>query len=291
MRIIILGKGYTGSKLKECLSTCYDVDNISRCEVDYTNRVELFSYLTSLGELPGVVINACGYTGRPNVDACELDKEETWKYNVVVPVNIQKVCKDLKIPMIHISSGCIYDGYDKDYTEEDEPNFGLMNAESSWYSKTKHACEMMLKDRPVYIFRIRMPFCATTSQRNVLMKLLKYDNVIDMNNSMTCLEDLCGFVLYFLSDMFDTGASHAYGVYNVVNPQPASTGQIIEMMKSHGIENKQWRSIKLDELYEMTTAKRSNCVLSDDKITSIGLKLPRTIDSLNRCLRSIKSVI
>lgn len=291
MKIIILGKGYVGTRLSECLSTCYDVTHVSRCEVDYTSRVELFSFITSLNDKPGMIINTCGYTGRPNVDACEQNKEDTWNYNVIVPVNIQKVCKDLRIPMIHVSSGCIYDGYEKEFTEEDEPNFGLMSPDSSWYSKTKHACEMMLKDRPVYIFRVRMPFCATTSKRNILMKLLKYDNIIDMNNSMTCLEDLCGFVLYFMSDLFDSNKKHPYGIYNVVNPQPASTSQIVQMMKSHGLENENWKTIELDELYKLTAAKRSNCVLSDDKITSIGLKLPKTIDSLNRSLRAIKQSI
>jgi len=151
MRVIILGKGYVGMSLYKCLYRCFDVIHLSRQELDYTNRHVLKNYIKGQKEPIRLVINTCGYTGRPNVDACEHNIPDTWYYNVVVPVNIQKVCKDLIVPMIHISSGCIYTGYDKNYTEDDEPNFGLHNSESSWYSKTKHACEMMLGYTNIYI--------------------------------------------------------------------------------------------------------------------------------------------
>lgn len=289
MKVVILGKGYVGMSLYRCLHKCYDVIHLSRRELDYTNRHVLKNYIKGQREPVRLVINTCGYTGRPNVDACEHNISDTWYYNVIVPVNIQKVCKDLIVPLVHISSGCIYTGYDKEFTEDDEPNFGLHNPDSSWYSKTKHACEMMLADTPTYIFRIRMPFCDTMSPRSILTKLLKYDNVIDMNNSLTNLEDLCGFVLYFSTDLLDSGKTHPYGIYNVVNPQPVSTGEIIQMLKQKGLNNPNWKTISLDQLYETTATKRSNCVLSDKKISDLNLKLPNTVDSLYRCMNNIAS--
>lgn len=282
VKILVTGRGYIGSSLGKCLSTCYETIVISRHEVDYTKRDILKRYIKK-NDI-GLVINTCGYTGRPNVDACENDKSNTWHYNVRVPVNMQKVCKDLVIPMIHISSGCIYTGYDKEFTEDDEPNFGMFTDDSSWYSKTKHACEMMLQDCPVYTFRIRMPFCDTWSDRNVLTKLLKYDNIIDQKNSMTNVQDLCGYILYFLSDLIDSSLIHPYGIYNVVNPNPVNTSDIVKMLIDHGLENPNWNTITLDQLYENTTAKRSNCVLSDNKIENINLKLPDTLVSLERSI-------
>ena len=41
-----------------------------------------------------VVINASGYTGRPNVDACEDNKDDTWYYNVTVPGIIADTCME-----------------------------------------------------------------------------------------------------------------------------------------------------------------------------------------------------
>lgn len=86
MRILVLGKGYVGTALASCLAQCYEVTHISRADFDYTDRAELFIHLNKARY--EFVINTCGYTGRPNVDACEDNIEDTWYYNVVVPVNI-----------------------------------------------------------------------------------------------------------------------------------------------------------------------------------------------------------
>lgn len=287
MRVLILGNGYVGGALAKCLSTCYNVTLLSKKDLDYTDRAKLFVYINKQKDRFSFVINTCGYTGRPNVDACEDNKEDTWHYNVVVPVNIQKVCKDSGVELIHVSSGCIYNGYEKEYTEEDEPDFGLTTTCSSWYSKTKHACELMMKDRDVYLFRIRMPFCATWSERNVLTKLIKYDNVIDQLNSVTNLEDFCGFIMYFMSDVFDR-KKHEYGIYNVVNPQPLNTSEVIQVLDEFGLGNPNWKQIDLEELYKNTKTQRSNCVLSDGKISNLDLKLPDTMQSIRRCVQSMK---
>ena len=59
---------------------------------------------------PSFLVNAAGFTGKPNVDACESAKYESLEGNAVLPGIIREVCEDLKIPWGHISSGCIYSG-------------------------------------------------------------------------------------------------------------------------------------------------------------------------------------
>jgi dTDP-4-dehydrorhamnose reductase len=79
---------------------------LSRKEVDYSNTGKLASYLKDIK--PTFTINAAGYTGKPNVDACELAKAECLSGNAVLPGIIREVCEDLNIPWGHVSSGCIY---------------------------------------------------------------------------------------------------------------------------------------------------------------------------------------
>ena len=59
---------------------------------------------------PRFLINAAGYTGKPNVDACELAKADCLNGNAVLPGTIRQVCEDLKITWGHVSSGCIFSG-------------------------------------------------------------------------------------------------------------------------------------------------------------------------------------
>jgi hypothetical protein len=46
-----------------------------------------------------------------------------------VPYNISKICALHNIEFINISTGCIYSGYNKDFTEEDGLKAGEMEAE------------------------------------------------------------------------------------------------------------------------------------------------------------------
>ncbi|MDB4759910.1 sugar nucleotide-binding protein [bacterium] len=56
------------------------------------------------------LINCIGYTGKPNVDACEAQKAECLAGNAVLPGMIAQACKKVGIPWGHVSSGCIYTG-------------------------------------------------------------------------------------------------------------------------------------------------------------------------------------
>ena len=46
---------------------------------------------------PRLLINAAGYTGKPNVDACELAKADCLDGNAVLPWAIRQVCEELNI--------------------------------------------------------------------------------------------------------------------------------------------------------------------------------------------------
>src|SRR5712664_3875077 len=81
---------------------------LSRKTVDYSRFEELLKYLCS--EKPEFVINAAGYTGKPNVDACETAKADTLQGNTLLPQTIAQACAAADVPWGHVSSGCIYAG-------------------------------------------------------------------------------------------------------------------------------------------------------------------------------------
>lgn len=295
MKVFILGRGFLGTKIYNHLRYSYDCSILSKADVDYTNPAVLGPYLyhNKLDDREGnVVLNASGYTGKPNIDAAEDDKETCWKYNVDVPVKIARACKASCVGMIHLSSGCIYNGYDKVYTEEDTPNFGMFSDESSFYSKTKHAAELMLSEQ-CWLFRLRMPFTGDDTSRNYFNKLLGYDNLISQDNSVTGVEDLAEFCKGFISLLkpseFIAGmpSKPEYGPYNIVNEGTLNAKEIVELMKEVGLENPNHQFISLADLN--TKAKRSNCILSTAKIRRLGLALPNAADSAQKALKQLKN--
>tara|TARA_R110002050_G_scaffold6130_2_gene25947 strand:- start:5000 stop:5704 length:705 start_codon:yes stop_codon:yes gene_type:complete len=229
-----------------------------------------------------MAVNCSGYTGRPNVDACEDDKATCWEYNVTAPPRTAEMLNLFKIPMIHVSSGCIYQKPRK-WTEEDEPNFGLYNRDSSFYSMSKHAGELALDGMDGYLLRIRMPFCGTNQHKNILVKYLKYNDIISQPNSLTSVPDLCRAIEHL--------AIHRYtidnGIYNVVNKGSITAEQVMGLMKVQGLENPNWNIVKITDLN--LKAGRSNCTLAGEKLWK-HIQLPTVVDSLKASINKLKTV-
>lgn len=263
--ILILGKGYIGNELykylKSNLGEEHDVFIVSREELDYGNLVKFNNFC--LNNAITEVINCSGFTGRPNVDEAEVQKQKCLELNVVLPLKLADCCQETGLKYYHMSSGCIYTGYDKEYTEEDEPNFGMYDC-SSFYSKTKHLFEILSKQlRYIDIIRLRMPICDNyNNPRNYVGKILKYENLIDLKNSKTYIPDLCEFTRKLL--MRPEEEVWTSNIWNAINPEPLTTREVLELV---GIDpnTKNWVDIeKLD-----IKAPRSNCVLDSTKAMKI----------------------
>lgn len=275
--VLILGAGFIGSFLKKNLdNTNYNITLLNQNTLNYTDEKTLANILKTFDY--NFVINCCGYTGRPNVDGCEHNKQQCWYYNVTVGSTIDKICTSYNKKCIHVSSGCIYTGYEKAFSENDEPNFGIFNPNSSFYSKSKHAFETIANIKENAVLRIRMPFCKENLDRNYLLKILKYDKLISYNNSLTCVEDFCNFIDKLMQN-------YSPGIFNVVNPQPVNAREITNLLKKNGKINNNWSFVDPSDLNII--AQRSNVCLSTDKIKSLGMQLPDTEESLIKCIKAL----
>lgn len=280
MKILILGKGYIGNYLAKG-NTEHQIVHISKSDVNYEDPDTFVNFLHKESKYPKPhfdwIINCSGYTGRPNVEGCETDKENCYHYNVTVPLFITRVANNFKIPIIHIGSGCIYDGYSKWYKEEDLPNFGSDSHHSSFYSKTKDAFEKLSQHLDRYIFRIRIPFNGIPEPKNYLWKILNYDNLISHQNSVTNVDDLVNFVYKFIEE------KRPLGIYNVTNKWGIEAKDIVKLMKDYDLINPKWEFVSVKDAN--FKVGRSNCLLDTSKIEELGLGLPDVKESLEKAVK------
>lgn len=104
MIYLLGGSGYVGLAYQALLQRKgLPFRNLRRSEIDYTNAKVLSALFKQ--EKPQFLINAAGYTGKPNVDACELHKTECLFGNAVFPGIVAKVCEEEGVPWGHVSSG------------------------------------------------------------------------------------------------------------------------------------------------------------------------------------------
>jgi dTDP-4-dehydrorhamnose reductase len=280
-KILIIGKGYIGNILFNSLrKDNSSVQIISKQDIDYTSNYTLTKFLLS-NDTFDYVINCAGYTGIPNIDQAETNKAECWKYNVTVPYNISKICAQHNIEFINISTGCIYSGYTKDFTEEDVPNFGMFDT-SSFYSKSKHAYELVFEHG--MNLRIRMPYCNTKCSKNFLSKIISFNNICNLRNSKTYINDLVKFLEFFVesSKLKTTDV----GLLNFVNPSALYIEQIVDILTEQNLNNPNWSYTDISNL--KLAAPRSNCVLSTDKLSLLfpEFKLQDEKDAINDAIKN-----
>lgn len=219
---------------------------------------------------PSVVINAAGKAGGPlgeNIDWCEENKQRTWESNVIGPMVLKNECDKYQIPMVHLASGCIYDS-GENITEEDEPT------PNSFYGESKAFCDRALLESPgipPLIIRLRMPIHHVSNPRNIIDKVLRYEYVLDHDNSMTYVPTLMHAIHYLVE-------RNKHGIFNIVNKGVYSPYDIIkEYLKWHPEQVRpNIIPVNMDKLIELNKVStgRSNCTLSTEKLESLGYHLP-----------------
>lgn len=285
MIYLLGGSGYVGHAYQQLLSRKgIPFRNLRRSELDYADPSQLTAALKA--DRPEFVINAAGYTGKPNVDACELHKAECLQGNAVLPGAIAAACEAAGIPWGHVSSGCIYTGARADgtpFTEGDAPNFTFRQNNCSFYSGTKALGEEVLAGHPhVYVWRLRIPFDHIDSPRNYLTKLMRYNTLLDATNSISQLHE-------FVAATFACWENRVpFGLYNVTNPGEVTTREVVDLIQKSGVCKKGFQFFKDEAEFMQTAAKtpRSNCVMTSAKLASVGIRMTEVREAIARDLRN-----
>jgi dTDP-4-dehydrorhamnose reductase len=311
--IVVLGaSGYIGEAfVRELQSRGELFIPLSRAELDYTRFEELLGFLRE--RKPDFLINAAGYTGRPNVDACETARADTLAGCVLLPQVIAHACAAANVPWGHVSSGCLYSGakiveggkarVEKDltrpdlrklveespesirgFTEDDPPNFSFRNPPCSFYSGAKALAEEAIAGvGRNYSWRLRIPFDEYDNARNYLSKVQRYAKVYDNVNSISHRADFVRACL----DLWKRRAP--FGIYNVVNPGFVTTRHVVELVQEILRPGKQFEFWRGDEeFYRVAKAPRSNCVLDVSKLLATGVRIAPVEEALETALRQWK---
>lgn len=269
-KFLIFGNGFLGNKFLNSIEDSAIVkERINKLE-DIYFQIDKYN--------PKTIINCIGKTGRPNVDWCETHKDETFFSNVTIPALMAEAITKRNIYMVHIGSGCVFDNsgnYDMgvSFSDNDTPNY-----RGSYYSRSKIFSEKILSEYDnILQIRIRMPVDNIPSPRNLIDKLIGYKQVINVPNSITCIPDF----LEIAKKLMDRNET---GIFNLTNPGGITHEEILRMYKK--IVNP---SFELPEFIPVeklnTVAGRSNCILNNNRLTSIGIYVRPVHNAVETCMK------
>lgn len=281
MKILVTGvKGQLGyDVVKELEKRGMEAIGVDIEEMDITDEASVNQVIREAN--PDAVIHCAAYTA---VDAAEENVDVCRKVNADGPKNIAKVCKDLDIKMIYISTDYVFDGQGTRPWEPDDACGPV-----SVYGQTKYEGELAVKETLDKYFIVRIAWVFGINGKNFVKTMLglaeKYDTlrvVNDQFGSPTYTYDLARLLV----DMVQT---EKYGIYHATNEGICSWYEFAcAIFQEAGI--KMTVNPVTSEEYGAKANRPLNSRMSKEKLTENGFeKLPTWQDALSRYIRELRA--
>jgi len=206
---------------------------------------------------------------------------ENIRDNLFGPLQLAQICEKQGIHYTYLGTGCIFNstgilsGYPQTFDEDSLPNYF-----GSSYSVVKGFTDRLMHNYPVLNLRIRMPISTDSSPRNFINKILKYEKICSISNSMTVLDD-------FFPIFMDLILNKKTGTWNCTNPGTISHNEILEMYRENVDPQFTWENFSLEEQSKILKSDRSNNKLNTLKIQEHYF-VPNIKDSVKCVIEKMK---
>ena len=210
MKVLVTGvKGQLGHDvMNELALRGYEGVGVDVDEMDITDEAAVRRVI---GEVrPDSVVHCAAWTA---VDAAEDQVDICRKVNVNGTENIAKMCGELDVPMIYLSTDYVFDGQGTRPWEPDDPVVQPLNV----YGQSKYEGELAVQKYTDKYYIVRIAWVFGVNGKNFIKTML---NLGKTHDSLTVVSDQIGTPTYtydlakLLVDMLE---KEEYGIYHATN--------------------------------------------------------------------------
>jgi dTDP-glucose 4,6-dehydratase len=282
MKVLIYGgRGWIGKQFidilqknnHEVILSNVRVNNYEKVSEDLKiNKPDIV--LSCLGRTYGPGFNTIDYLEQPGNLQINLND------NLFAPVTIANACITHNIYFVYLGTGCIFNSDTKMYTEDSEPDFF-----GSSYSLVKGFTDKLFhsdlyKDKMLNL-RIRMPIVGEEHKRNFITKIVNYEKVVNIPNSMTVFDTLLPCAIKLIERKWT-------GTLNFTNPGTISHNQILDLYTEIVDPLFTYTNFTIEEQDKILASKRSNNHLDTSLLKTLFPNVPDIYDSVKGCLLDYK---
>lgn len=282
MRVLVTGvKGQLGyDVVKELEKRNLEAVGVDIEEMDITDADSVRRVITEAQV--EAVIHCAAYTA---VDAAEENETVCRKINVEGTENIARVCKDLNLKMMYISTDYIFSGEgERPWEPSDQAG------PKSVYGQTKYEGELKVKEFVEKFFIVRIAWVFGINGKNFVKTMLQVGKTHD---TLTVVNDQFGSPTYtydlarLLVDMIVT---EKYGIYHATNEGICTWYDFACAIFKEAGMNVTVKPVTSAE-YGAKANRPSNSRMSKEKLVEEGFeKLPTWQDALHRYIGELKEV-
>ncbi len=281
MKVLVTGvKGQLGHDvMNELAKRGYEGVGVDVDEMDITDEAAVRRVMEEVR--PDKMVHCAAWTA---VDAAEDQVEMCRKVNTLGTENIAKMCGELDIPMIYLSTDYVFDGEGTRPWEPDDPVVKPLNV----YGQTKYEGELAVEKYTDKYYIVRIAWVFGVNGKNFIKTML---NLGKTHDTLTVVDDQIGTPTYtydlakLLVDMLE---KEEYGKYHATN----EGGYISwcdfakEIFRQAGMDVKV-TPVSSDQ-YPAKAKRPSNSRMEKNKLTQHGFeRLPSWQDALSRYLKEI----
>jgi 3,5-epimerase/4-reductase len=286
MKVLIYGsKGWIGKQMIRILSErkIEFVEGTSRVDSEHVateiDQVQPTHVISLIGRTHGTILNKVYST----IDYLEQEGKlvENIKDNLYSPVVLAILCSRRNIHYTYLGTGCIFksEHYEDGFDESSLPNFY-----GSSYSIVKGFTDRLMHMYPILNVRIRMPIDNEPNPRNFITKIVNYEKICSVPNSMTVLPELLPYVVDMMIGCITE-------TINLTNPGVISHNEILEMYKDIVDPSFTWTNFSQEEQRSILASDRSNNYLHTDKIEQLFPNIQPIHAAIRKCLYVYKESI
>ena len=280
MKILFFGsKGWIGGQFLEYLNKLNEPIEIIETNARADNEILVKDLI--LAHSPTHIISFIGRTHGEGINTIDyLEQEgkliENVKDNLYAPLVLSTLAEKNNIHYTYLGTGCIFDNEDPPsrlFKETDNPNFF-----GSSYSIIKGFTDRLMKlSSKTLNLRIRMPINSQNHHRNFITKIINYDKICSIPNSMTVLPTIYPII-------YDMMKNETTGTFNLTNPNYISHNEILEMYREIKDLEFKWTNFSKEEQNQVLKSKRSNNCLDTTKIQELYPDFPDIKKAVRECL-------
>lgn len=281
MKVLVTGvRGQLGHDvMNELAKRGYQGVGVDVEEMDITDAEAVRRVMEEVR--PDKMVHCAAWTA---VDAAEDQIELCRKVNVEGTENIARMCGQLDIPMIYLSTDYVFDGEGTRPWEPDDPVVKPLNV----YGQTKYEGELAVEKYTDKYYIVRIAWVFGVNGKNFIRTML---NLGKTHDTLTVVDDQTGTPTYtydlavLLVDMLE---KEEYGKYHATNEGGYITWCEFakEIFRQAGMDV-QVNPVTSDQ-YPAKAKRPSNSRMEKKKLTEHGFqRLPDWQDALARYLKEI----
>lgn len=288
MRILVTGKSGQVSQSLQMIGaeTKHEIITIGRPEHDFLKPDNL--QLAIIKSAPDIVINAAAYT---MVDLAESDSKNAEIINAKAPAIIARACKEIDIPLIHISTDYVYSGNKgSPYTEDDE------TTPQTIYGKTKLEGENAIAFIHHNHIILRTAWVYSPFGKNFVKTMLELAKtrdevsiVCDQFGCPTYAIDIARALMKIAQRLKDDNSSNLRGVFHLTGSRETNWAEFAKAIFEFSSNDMKINKISSNE-YKTPAKRPHDSRLDCTKLSSnYTIKLPLWEDSLKECLNMLNT--